>query len=260
MAVVADSLDLRGISRALIRPGSPWTAVAVVAQTGSTNADLAAAARADAESGRVLIAAEQTAGRGRLARTWSSPPGTSLSISYLVRPTRPDVGLLPLVTGLGVAQGLDRLGLDARLKWPNDVLVDGLKVCGILAEIVLTESGPAAVVGMGVNVSQTRDELPVPWATSLALAGASVTRTEAAVAVLTGVGEAVAQWSSGGWAAVGAAYAGRCATLGRDVRVELSETEHVYGTAVGIAPDGRLQVRVGAEIRSYAAGDVHHLR
>ena len=259
LTLVDNGLAESDLAAAVVRSG-PWTSVTVVPQTGSTNHDLAAAARAGERDGAVLVAAEQTAGRGRLARAWSSPPGTSLSISYLLRPTRSDVGLLPLVTGLGVARGLGRLGLDARLKWPNDVLVGGLKVCGILAEIVLTDATPAVVVGMGVNVSQTTEQLPVPWATSLALAGAKVSRTEAAIAVLTGVGEAVQQWAAGGWDAVGTPYAERCATLGRDVRVELSETDHVHGTAVGVSRDGRLQVRVGTEIREYAAGDVHHLR
>ncbi len=248
------------LRQALVSPGLPWVRVEVTDQTGSTNADLAAAARAGRPSGSLLIAGEQTAGRGRLARAWSSPPGTSLSVSYLLRPSRADLGLLPLVTGLGVAQGLDRLGIPARLKWPNDVLIDGLKVCGILAEVILTDADPAVVVGLGVNVSQTAAELPVPWAISLALAGASVSRTEAAIAVLTGVGQAVGAWEERGWDAVSAAYGERCTTLGREVRVELSATENVHGTAVGIAPDGRLQVRVGTEIRAFAAGDVHHLR
>lgn len=253
-------IDVAALRAGLLARGLPWTAVEAVARTGSTNADLAAAARAGAGSGAVLVAAEQTAGRGRLARAWSSPPGNSLSMSVLLRPTRGEVALLPLVVGLGVAQGLDRLGLDARLKWPNDVLLDGLKVCGILAELVAADDAVAVVVGIGVNVSQTADQLPVPWATSLALAGVDVSRTEAAVAVLTGVGTVAGQWLDGGWEAVAAAYAVRCDTLGRDVRVELSETDHVLGTAVGVACDGRLQVRVGSEVRTYAAGDVHHLR
>lgn len=253
-------IDVSAVAGALIRAGLPWTSVSVVETTGSTNADLAAAARSGARSGTVLLAGEQTAGRGRLARSWSSPPGTSLSMSFLLRPHRPDVALLPLVAGLGAARGLDRLGLAARVKWPNDVLLAEKKVCGILAEIVADPAGPAVIVGMGVNVSQGIDDLPVPWATSLRLAGAPVTRTEAATAVLTGVGEAVAAWSEGGWDVLARAYADRSATLGREVRVELSEHEHVLGTAEGVAPDGRLQVRVGRQLRSFAAGDVHHLR
>lgn len=255
-----EPVDLDALRAALVRPGLPWTRVDVVERTGSTNADLADRARVGEPGGAVLIALEQTAGRGRLARSWSSPSGTSLSMSALVRPGRGDVGLVPLVTGLGVARGLTTLGLEARLKWPNDVLVDGLKVCGVLAELVVDDRGLAVVVGMGVNVSQTPAELPVAWATSLALAGARAGRTSAAAAVLTGVGESLTAWETGGWEAVGPSYLERCATLGRKVRVELSPTDQVHGTAVGVGPDGRLQVRVGAEVRSYAAGDVHHLR
>jgi BirA family biotin operon repressor/biotin-[acetyl-CoA-carboxylase] ligase len=257
---VPDELDPTILAASLVRPGLPWTAVRTVAVTGSTNADLAMAARAGEVGGVVLIAGEQRAGRGRLTRTWSSPPGTSLSMSYLLRPTRHDLGVLPLVTGLGVVRGLARLGVAARLKWPNDVLIDSRKVCGILAELVVADDGVAAVVGLGVNVSQTAEGLPVPWATSLALAGVTVTRTEAALAVLTGVGETVLTWMTAGWEALATPYAETCATVGREVRVELSPTDHVVGLATGITTDGRLQVRVGSELRSYAAGDVHHLR
>ncbi len=256
----AAALDAGRLSAALVRPGLPWSGVRTVPTTGSTNADLARAAREGAPDGSVLVAAEQTAGRGRLARSWSSPPGTSLSISLLLRPAvRTGVAVLPLVAGLGTAVGLGTLGVDARLKWPNDVLVDGLKVCGILAELVGGDD-VAVVVGVGVNVSQTRAQLPVPWATSLRLAGAEVTRADAAVAVLAGIGETVQAWRVGGWPAVSAGYLARCDTIGREVRVELTGTDHVTGTAVGLGADGRLEVRVDGQVRSYAAGDVHHLR
>ena len=124
-------------------PSAPWRRVQVVPQTESTNSDLVRQARAAAPGGEVLVAWEQTVGRGRLDRSWSSPPGTSVSMSFLVRPARPqpEWGLLPLVTGLGVADALIGLGAAAVLKWPNDVLLatdQDRKVCGILAEVVST--------------------------------------------------------------------------------------------------------------------------
>ncbi|MBI4899025.1 MAG: biotin--[acetyl-CoA-carboxylase] ligase [Actinobacteria bacterium] len=250
-----DAVDLTSVG--------PW-AVAVVEATGSTNADLAEQARAGAPAWTALVAGEQTAGRGRLTRTWSSPPGTSISLSVLVRPARPvnEWGLLPLITGLGVARAIEALGAPAVLKWPNDVLLPGddeRKVCGILAELVGGPT-PGVVVGMGVNVSQARDELPVETATSLRLVGVSVTRPEVAAAVLEQLGEVYGQWDRYGWAAVKDSYESACVTLGRTVRVELPDGTGVLGTAASITPDGRLLVRTTSGDRAFAAGDVHHLR
>ena len=135
---------------------------------------MAAAARQEtAEPGTVLVADYQSAGRGRLGRTWTAPPGTSIAMSVLVRPDGVDPARwtwLPLLTGLAVADGLSgAAGLEARLKWPNDVLVGDRKVCGILAERVETPVGPACVVGMGINTHLERADLPVPTATSVAI-------------------------------------------------------------------------------------------
>lgn len=241
-----------------------WPDLRVVETTGSTNSDLAAVARAGGAAGTALVAWEQTGGRGRLARQWSSPPGTSASISVLLRPDRPrdEWGVLPLVTGLGVVDGVERLGVEAVLKWPNDVLLPGdenHKVCGILAEMV----GPdpyAVVVGVGLNIGQTREQLPVETATSLRLAGADVTREVAVSAVLDGMGEAFLRWERGGWRRLATAYAERCTTIGREVRVELPAGGAVTGTAAGITGDGRLRLRTAVGEQAYAAGDVHHVR
>ncbi len=234
--------------------------VSSVESTGSTNADLAVRARAGASSWSALIAGEQTAGRGRLTRTWSSPPGTSVSLSALVRPSRPveEWGLLPLLSGLGVARALASLGAEAVLKWPNDVLLpaDGeRKVCGILAELVASPS-PAVVVGMGVNVSQGRGDFPVETATSLALVGVDVTRAEVVRGVLEQLAYVYSEWNAKGWSAVRAEYESLCVTLGRHVRVELPDGSTVTGVATAVLDDGRIVV--GAQ--TFAAGDVHHLR
>jgi BirA family biotin operon repressor/biotin-[acetyl-CoA-carboxylase] ligase len=241
----------------------PWS-VDAVETTGSTNADLAGHARAGVPGWRALVAGEQTAGRGRLTRTWSSPQGTSISLSVLIRPSRPvsEWGLLPLITGLGVARAVGSLGVDAVLKWPNDVLLpadDERKVCGILAELVGGPT-PGVVIGMGVNIGQVRDEFPVQTATSLRLVGVTVTRPHVATAVLEQLGELYKTWESQGWPALKDAYESACVTLGRTVRVELPDGTAVLGTARSISDDGRLQVMTTSGPMSFAAGDVHHLR
>jgi BirA family biotin operon repressor/biotin-[acetyl-CoA-carboxylase] ligase len=171
-------------------------------------------------------------------------------------------GLLPLITGLGVALAVVDLGAGADLKWPNDVLLpddDERKVCGILAELVAGPQG-GVVVGMGLNVGQVRGELPVETATSLRLVGVSATRPQVVTAVLEELGEVYGQWDRYGWGAVKDAYEAACITLGRTVRVELPDGTAVLGTAQSIADDGRLVVMTTAGPRSFAAGDVHHLR
>jgi BirA family transcriptional regulator, biotin operon repressor / biotin---[acetyl-CoA-carboxylase] ligase len=241
----------------------PWS-VSAVETTGSTNADLAERARGGLPGWHALLSGEQTAGRGRLTRTWYSPQGTSISLSVLLRPTRPvnEWGLLPLITGLGVARAMAALGAEAVLKWPNDVLLpadDERKVCGVLAELVAGPT-PGVVIGMGVNIGQVRGEFPVDTATSLRLVGVSATRPEVATEVLTQLAEVYEAWDTYGWGAVKDAYESACITLGRTVRVELPDGTAVLGTASEITDDGRLQVATTSGPRSFAAGDVHHLR
>lgn len=163
-----------------------------------------------------------------------------------------------MLTGLGVARAVESLGAKAVLKWPNDVLLpaDGeRKVCGILAEFVASPS-PAVVVGMGVNVSQARDEFPVGTATSLRLVGVSATRAEVVRAVLEQLARVYEEWDANGWEAVGSAYEAVCVTLGRHVRVELPDGSNITGVATAVLDDGRIVVGT----QSFAAGDVHHLR
>jgi BirA family biotin operon repressor/biotin-[acetyl-CoA-carboxylase] ligase len=175
-----------GLRRALLVDGGLWTELRVVAETGSTNADVAEDARAGADEGLVLIAETQHAGRGRLDRRWEAPAQSSIMLSALVRPVVPPVrlGWLPLLAGVALAESVGRIAVvDAGLKWPNDLLVrsmagrDGYGKCaGVLAEAV----GDGVVLGVGLNVTQRADELPPPVgaghpATSLELAGALCT-------------------------------------------------------------------------------------
>jgi len=269
------------LRRALTGGDAPaWRAVEVVARTGSTNADLAARARAGEPAGLVLTTDDQVAGRGRLAREWSVPPRSSIAVSVLVAPRVPVAGWgwLPLLTGVSVVRALTRVaGLPAVLKWPNDVLVpdcgvaaagpeDLRKVCGILAETVPAPAGPAAVVGIGINVSQDVAELPVPTATSLHLAGAATTDRDTLLrAVLRQLAADLRTWEEAGGAprasGIGAAYREACSTIGRRVEVHLPGRAPLTGAAEGVDDEGRLLVRDDAgRDHALAAGDVVHVR
>lgn len=224
----------------------------VLAETASTNALLAQRARAGEPAGLVLVAESQTAGRGRLDRSWVSPPRAGLTFSVLLRPELPPAQWpwLPLWAGLAVATALrERAEVPAELKWPNDVLVEGRKLCGILAEV--PEPG-AVVVGIGLNVSTSEDELPHPGTTSLRLAGARTADRDTVLrAVLRSLTTVLADP-----AAAQEAYRERCSTLGRWVRVELPAERSVEGVAETVDEDGRLVV----DGTAYGAGDVVHLR
>ncbi len=223
--------------------------IEVLSSTGSTNAVVAERARAGEPHGLVVAAEEQTSGRGRQGRTWVSPPRAGLTFSVLLRPSlEPQhVGWVPLWGGVAVAQAVREVAeLDAVLKWPNDVLVGDRKVAGLLAEAV--DGG--VVLGIGLNVTTRRDELPHEQAGSLLLEGAAVTDRETLLkAVLRALAGAVGDRDA-------TSYRALCATLGRQVRIELPGGKAVVGVAEAVDDLGRLVVD-GAP---YAAGDVVHLR
>jgi BirA family biotin operon repressor/biotin-[acetyl-CoA-carboxylase] ligase len=265
-------LNAAALRRALVRAGGLWTDVQVVARTGSTNSDLVArAAEGRAGEGAVLVAEEQTSGRGRLDRQWTAPARSGLFFSVLLRPAGIPVarwGWLPLLTGVAVATALSRAaGVDTSLKWPNDLLVtvggEERKAGGILAE----RSGEdAVVIGVGLNVTLRADELPVPTAGSLALAGAAGTDRDPLLrAMLRSLEEWYGRWraADGDPAACGLqeTYAAGCATLGRVVRAELPGDRSVVGEAVAVDGDGRLVLATGQGVREpVGAGDIVHLR
>jgi len=251
-------VDAAELSRVLTGSGRLFTAVNCVATTGSTNADLAAAAASGAPSGTVLVADHQSAGRGRFDRRWEALPGSSVALSVLLRPG--DLALerwlwLPLITGVAVAEGLRAAtGIEATVKWPNDVLIEGRKVCGILAERV----DSAAVIGIGINTTLTTDELPVATATSLALQGSQASATEIVLGVLTALEESCRRWVEGG--DLRAWFGRRCSTIGLRVRVHQSQDVSIDGLATGVDAWGRLVVSTPLGERAFAAGDVLHLR
>jgi BirA family biotin operon repressor/biotin-[acetyl-CoA-carboxylase] ligase len=261
-------LDQEALGAALVRSASLWTDVEVLPSAPSTNAVLADRCRiGTAAAGAVLVADHQTAGRGRLDRRWVTPAGSALTFSVLLDPGRVPVARwpwLPLLTGIAVSEGVRRVaGVEAVLKWPNDVLVGDRKLAGILLERVETGQGALAVVGVGVNVSLTAEELPVPTATSLLAEGATTTdRTVVLRELLRSLEALFVQWrADGGDPTLGlqTSYVRRCGTLGRDVRVDLPTGEQIVGTAAGIDAEGRLEVRTADGPRTLGAGDVVHV-
>ncbi|MGY5029969.1 biotin--[acetyl-CoA-carboxylase] ligase [Streptomyces sp. 900116325] len=263
-------LNVPALRRGLLRPGGLWTSLDVVDVTGSTNTDLAARA-AELTEGTVLVAEEQTAGRGRLDRTWTAPARSGLFFSVYLTPGD-DVpvhrwGWLPLLAGVATATGLARAaGVDTALKWPNDLLVtvegEERKTGGILAE----RAGDGVVIGIGLNVTLRADELPAPTAASLALADAVSTDRET---LLRGVLRSLDHWyvewrAAGGDAAqsgLQAAYAAGCATLGRRVRAQMPGDRSLVGEAVAIDGDGRLILSTADGVQEpVSAGDIVHLR
>jgi BirA family biotin operon repressor/biotin-[acetyl-CoA-carboxylase] ligase len=259
---------------------APDVVVEVLEEATSTNAVAAERARAGAPEGRLVVAEHQTAGRGRLDRTWETPARSGLTFSLVLRPrvAPGDWPWLPLLTGHTIAKTLRAEGWAAGVKWPNDVLVEdrsdpaapARKVAGILLERVETPTGPAAVVGVGLNVSLTAEELPVATATSLALeprdagAGPAVPdRTDLLIALAAGLREAYDAWQAGGPAATSrlrSSYAAACLTVGRDVRVELPAAEPLVGRATGVDGSGRLLVAGPRGEVAVSAGDVVHVR
>ncbi|GGU82694.1 biotin--[acetyl-CoA-carboxylase] ligase [Streptomyces filipinensis] len=265
-------LNAVALRRALVREGGLYREVDVVQRTGSTNSDLVARAAAGrAGEGAVLVAEEQTAGKGRLDRRWTAPPRSGLFFSVLLRPVEVPVarwGWVPLLTGVAVATGLARAaGVDTALKWPNDLLVtvegEERKAGGILAERAGTDG---VVVGVGINVTLRADELPVPQAGSLVLAGATGTDRDPLLrAVLRSLEDWYGRWRAAGGdpAASGLqeAYAAGCATLGRTVRAELPGERSIVGEAVAVDGDGRLVIATQEGTREpVGAGDIVHLR
>ncbi|MEZ0579324.1 biotin--[acetyl-CoA-carboxylase] ligase [Nocardioides sp. MH1] len=245
---------------------TPDLTLELLPESPSTNRVAADRAREGAPDGLLVVADHQTAGRGRLDRTWETPAGAAITFSLLLRPTVPAASWpwLPLLTGHTVAKALDSFGYDARVKWPNDVLIEGKKVAGILVERIETGSGAAAVVGVGINVTTDPDELPVPTATSLRIAHGDRTPTREGVllAVVAGLREGYDAWQAGGSEAgerLASSYAAACSTVGQDVRVDLPGGTAISGRAVDVDRDGRLVVETADGLEKVGAGDVVHV-
>ncbi len=269
-----DGIDAARLRSRLLAPSGPYAAIDVVSSTGSTNADLRALAAEGAPDRTVLLAEEQTAGAGRRGRSWASPPGSGVYLSVLLRPAEVPpaaLGSLAVVAGLALTDVAAELGVDAVLKWPNDMLAgpDGAKCAGVLAESV--SPGESVVVcGIGLNVLPLRGPVsPGPGgqrATSLADQGARIVdRTEVAARLLAALHEREEPWrrASGDLAAAGLldTYRRRCTTLGRKVRLEVAGGRSRHCLVVDVEPTGALVVEEeSGEKRTVFAADVVHLR
>jgi BirA family biotin operon repressor/biotin-[acetyl-CoA-carboxylase] ligase len=272
-----------------VSPLMTWTA-----SVGSTNVALRERAARDpaleTPDFTVLATDNQTAGRGRLDRTWVAPAGASLAVSVLLRPQTPSGRPLemaafawyPLLAGLAMTRACASVlavPSVATLKWPNDVLVNHKKVSGILTELVSTSTGPAVIIGAGVNLTLRADQLPTATSTSLALAGLSastaVSHNEGQAenlldSVLAAYLSELRRLTSVFAAAEGdaessglrAQVSSACDTLGRSVRVELPSGKSLVGAAIGLDKQGCLCVDLGTDAPALvvAAGDVTHLR
>ncbi|WP_408921458.1 biotin--[acetyl-CoA-carboxylase] ligase [Corynebacterium tuberculostearicum] len=279
------ALDLERIRTAL---ADDFTTIDFVEKTGSTNTDLMQAT--NVADGTVLLADEQLSGKGRLGRTWTAPAGSQVIFSVLLLPESLEhLGTLPLAAGLAVTDSIE----GTVLKWPNDVHIDGNKLCGILAEagpvgqafkaapkteLTKVEVGKAevnkaevnkaevnkavggaapsarVVVGMGINVTLTREELPIEKATSLALEGRDTDRTELAITVLKNLRRRIVQWENQDPQLL-RDYRAVCSSLGQEVRLETPSGD-ATGHVDEIGEDGRIMVAG----EYYSAGDVTHLR
>jgi len=242
-------------------------------ETGSTNTDLLALAVKSPElwtDFSVLLTDNQTAGRGRLDRQWVAQPGAALAVSVLLRPTEFGIesfGWLPLLAGLAMQRAVASLVDDAEvsLKWPNDVLVAGEKISGLLAEVL--PDGKGVVIGAGLNLTQTKAELPIENATSLKLHRVTgFELDDVLVRYLASFKRLYEEFSDAkGDAEVSGlheAILNASSTIGSKVLVMLPDGSDFSGTGAGLDYDGRLLVALSdpVEIRAVAAGDIKHLR
>ncbi|WP_345801857.1 biotin--[acetyl-CoA-carboxylase] ligase [Microbacterium sp. AZCO] len=247
--------------------------VQIVETTDSTNADVLAAVTDDPGGWphlSLLLTTDQRAGRGRLDRSWTTPPGTALAVSVVVRV--PDLpiparGWIPLIAGAAMTRAIGEQliasGHAARLKWPNDVLLDAGKVCGILAEVV-PGLHDAVVIGSGVNTRMPRTDLPLATATSFEAVGLECDDDRLLADYLTALDRLLAALVEAGGDAeasgVHAEVSELCSTIDSDVVVSLPDGSKLEGRAESLDPDGRLVVRSGDVLTTVSAGDVVHVR
>lgn len=254
--------------------GYPRTAalsprVQVVETTDSTNADVVAAVVTSPAGWphlSVLITDDQRAGRGRLDRSWTTPPGTALAISVVVDATMippAQRGWIPLAAGAAMTRAVGHQltghGGTAELKWPNDVLVDGGKICGILSEVV-PGAADTVVVGAGVNTRMSRADLPVTTATSFAAIGAECDDDRLIADFVDDLGKTLARLAHDDVERVHREIEKLCVTVGREVTVSMPDGSTLQGTAARLDAEGRLVVEAGTIETVVSAGDVVHVR
>lgn len=261
-------LDADAVRRDLVGPGRVLRSLEVVATTGSTNADLLARHRGGEDiNGLVLVAEHQSAGRGRLGRSWSTPARSQIALSVGVDAggLQPAAwGWLPLLTGVAVVDAVHAItGLQPGLKWPNDIQVGEGKLGGILAEM----AAPMIVVGLGLNVTLTAPEIeeaaPDSRATSLLMLGSTMLDRSALLgSVLAELTDRIDRWRTLGGPdrSLIEDYRRHSLTLGTKVRALMPGEREIVGVATDIGSLGELHIDTGSQIVAVTAGDITHLR
>ena len=241
-------------------------------KTGSTSTDLGKAAVEGAPDGTVIHAEMQQAGRGRQGRRWVSPRGTGLYMSVLFRPDLEPAAAatLPLMIGCAVAEAVQPYLGEKRvmLKWPNDLQIDGRKLCGIICEMKMRDGGKKVdhiIAGIGVNVNLQLSDLDAETAsiaTSLAIAaGKTFEREEIFAAILLSIEKSYRLWLKEGFAPFPARIAGRDALAGKTIYVDRGKGPVVSGVADGVFPDGSLRLRLpDGTFEPVYSGDAHLVR
>ena len=246
----------------------------------STNREAVQLAQAEVEHGTVVVADSQTAGRGRLSRSWFSPPGANLYCSIILRTTRPPERLterlswLPLISALAAAEAIEQVSsIHVSVKWPNDLLISERKVGGILCESGTgARSGPFQIIGIGINVNLDHDD----WPTDLRDSATSMwqerkivfDRNRLLAQLLLELEQCLDELVIHGTNQIALAYYQRCSTIGHTVRATLGNGDIVVGLAEGIGQDGSLRVRTQTthpglgtpEVVDLRVADIIHLR
>lgn len=254
-------LDVAFLRRELVERG-PYNQLQHSEETGSTNTDLVAAGHEGAPAWTVFLTEHQVSGRGRMGRRFEAPAGSQLTLSVLIRPPASSVarlGTMSLATGLALVDAVGR-ETGVGMKWPNDLVHDGRKLCGILAEAVDLGQNPAVVIGLGLNTSLREGELPVAHASSLELEGIPYERNELAVRVLLSLHQRLTQWEQDSPELM-RDYLEVCVTLGQEVRALLPGDKELLGTATAVNDEGHLIITDEAgKDHEMAVGDIIHLR
>jgi len=265
MAMASEPITEHTVAQAARQSGIPGR-VRYVERTGSTNADLLGEAAAGAPEWTVLVAGEQTAGRGRLGRTWVSKPRRSLMVSVLLRPSveAERAPLLSVAAGVALVDALgSACDIAARCRWPNDLVVGGRKLGGILSEAVFAGGRlDHVVVGTGINLLQAAEDFPDDLrtpATSVALEGGRPHGPALLRDYLRALATRYGDRGVGLTQALIDAYREVSDTLGRTVRAQLSPGELVEGVAEDIGPSGELVIRTDHGERRIAFGEILHL-
>ena len=253
------ALDAEKISAAI----SNYWRVIVTPETTSTQNDLSHRARnGRARSGDICVTEYQSAGRGRLDRTFIAPEKSALLFSIFLEPKRGSNhwGLLSLIASISVHGAISKVGeiSNVTIKWPNDILIAEKKCAGLLSEVVATDKGLGVIIGIGINVDMNSEQLPVPTATSLGVESPLVVDRNLLLSEIINRFEAYyRKWESAADREILSDYLPLSSTIGRDIEVTMADGQVVAANAQGLTTSGQLVLASGQII---SVGDVRHLR